>query len=182
MLGRRRHLLWLAGLAVLAGAVAAAAAGGSGGASVGFGRVTRTSGCHVRGPLPDPRCTPGARFAAATRATICRRGYTRSVRNVSRATKDAVYQAYGIGRHFDGQNGEVDHLVALELGGSNAVANLFPEAASPRPGSHEKDQVENALNALMCRGLVPLRVAQRMIAENWVAAADWVKRHFPAVA
>lgn len=160
--------------------VAVAAAGGGGGASVGLGPLTRTSGCHVRGLLPDPRCTPGARFAAATRATICRRGYTRSVRNVSRATKDAVYQAYAIRRHFDGQDGEVDHLVALELGGSNAVANLFPEAASPRPGSHEKDHVENALNSLVCRGRVRLDVAQRMIAKNWVAAADWVKRHFPA--
>jgi hypothetical protein len=39
-----------------------------------------------------------------------------------------VYRA-----NFNGQNGEVDHLVSLELGGTNATANLFPEAASPRP-------------------------------------------------
>jgi hypothetical protein len=80
-----------------------------------------------------------------------------------------VYGEYGMTRHFDGGDGEVDHLVSLELGGSNARANLFPEAASPRPGSHEKDRLENALHADVCAGRVSLRRAQRLIAGDWVA-------------
>ena len=137
------------------------------GPSVTLAPVRRTSGCHVSGKLPDRRCTPGARFAHATRAEVCTPGYSSAVRNVSSATKDAVYAAYGLTAHFDGSNGEVDHLVSLELGGSNARANLFPEAA---PGSHEKDRLENELHAEVCDGRLRLRAAQKLIATNWVAA------------
>src|SRR5206468_9221451 len=132
--------------------------------------VTKRSGCRTRGALPDPACTPGARFSRVTRAQVCRPGYARSVRHVSSSTKDAVYRAYGLSEHFNGADGEVDHLVSLELGGSNARANLFPEAATPRPGSHEKDRLENRLHAEVCAGTITLRRAQRLIATDWVAA------------
>jgi hypothetical protein len=137
------------------------------GRSVDLRPVRRTRGCRVRGRLPDPACTPGARFRRATRATICRPGYSRAVRNVSASAKDAVYAAYGMTRHFNGADGEVDHLVSLELGGSNARANLFPERA---PGSHQKDRLENALHDEVCSGRLRLRTAQRLIARNWAAA------------
>lgn len=137
------------------------------GRSIDLSRVTHTAGCHVHGKLPDHGCTPGTRFKHATRARVCRSGYSSAVRNVSSATKDAVYAAYGMTRHFDGADGEVDHLVSLELGGTNARANLFPEAA---PGSHQKDRLENALHDEVCRGQISLRRAQREIATNWVAA------------
>ncbi|MEA2298124.1 MAG: hypothetical protein QOF77_1060 [Solirubrobacteraceae bacterium] len=156
-------------LAVLA-AVSFGGSPASRGRSVALGPVTKASRCHLRGPLPDPACTPGARFAAATPPVICRSGYARSVRNVPRAIKDAVYRAYGLSRHFDGSDGEVDHLVSLELGGSNVAANLFPEAATPKPGSHEKDRLENALHDEVCTGRLALPPAQRLIATDWVAA------------
>ena len=140
------------------------------GRSVTLGPVTGHSGCHVRGPLPDAGCTPGARFSRVTKTRVCRSGYSKSVRNVSQSTKDAVYRAYGIKSHFNGRNGEVDHLVSLELGGSNARANLFPERATPRPGSHEKDRLENKLHDEVCSRRITLRRAQRLIARNWVAA------------
>ena len=89
---------------------------------------------------------------------------------MSRATKDEIYTAYGLTRHFDGENGEVDHLVSLELGGSNAASNLFPEAATPIPGSHEKDKLENRLHAEVCARTLTLRKAQREIAGDWVSA------------
>jgi hypothetical protein len=132
--------------------------------------VRRRTGCRVRGPLPDRGCTPGARYEDATTAKVWKAGYARAVRNVSEATKDAVYAAYGMTRHFDGHDGEVDHLVSLELGGSNSRANLFPEAASPRPGSHQKDRLENRLHDEVCSGQITLRRAQRLIATDWVAA------------
>ena len=44
-----------------------------------------------------------------------------------------VYREYGIVERTTGEY-EVDHLVALEDGGSNDIANLWPEAAEPRPG------------------------------------------------
>jgi hypothetical protein len=140
------------------------------GISVALGDVSRSRGCQVHGGLPDKRCTPGARFSRVTRRQVCRPGYAKSVRNVSAATKDRIYTAYGMSDHFDGRDGEVDHLVSLELGGSNARSNLFPEAAGPRPGSHEKDRLENALHTEVCDGGITLKRAQRLIARDWVAA------------
>jgi len=150
---------------------AGAAADGSsqkGGPSVTLGRATKRAHCRVRGPLPDPRCTPGAIFTRASRGAICRRGYAGRVRDVSASLKRKVYASYGIRHHKRGSY-EVDHLVSLELGGSNDEANLFPEAADPRPGFHEKDRLENRLHALVCKGRESLRTAQRRIAGNWLA-------------
>jgi hypothetical protein len=139
---------------------------------------TKTRGCRLRGHLPDPACTPGGCFPGATRSVICRSGYSASVRHVTESTKDNVYAAYGIAHRRTGEY-EVDHLVPLEAGGSNQLANLFPQPASPRPGFREKDRLENALSGLVCRGRIPLRFAQRMIATDWLHARQWVNEHFP---
>ena len=121
-----------------------------------------------QGGLHDSACTPGAIFATATKNAICQSGYARSVRNVPTSEKNQVYAEYGKTRHAPGQY-EVDHLVSLELGGSNNIANLWPEAASPKPGFHEKDQVENYLHDQVCSGAIPLKQAQIEIATNWLA-------------
>ena len=134
--------------------------------------VTQHTGCEIAGPLPDRDCTPGARFKYATKAKVCVKGYSKQVRNVSAATKNAVYAAYGMTKHFNGTTGEVDHLVSLELGGSNSRSNLFPEAAAPTPGSHEKDKIENRLHNMVCAGRMTLGTAQRTIAKDWVSAYD----------
>lgn len=127
-----------------------------------------SAACHVRGPLPDPSCTPGARLRVSA-AQVCRRGYSRRVRNVPQSVKERVYDEYGITSHSAGQY-EVDHLISLELGGSNSIRNLFPEAALPRPGFHEKDMLENRLHAKVCAGKMTLKAAQRAIRTNWVRA------------
>jgi hypothetical protein len=139
-----------------------------------LGQRTKTSGCRVDGPLPDGACTPGAVFPTATREQICQPGYARGVRDVPTSLKDEVYAEYGIAHHAPGQY-EVDHLVSLELGGSNDVANLWPEAAEPRPGFHEKDQVENWLHDQVCAGQIDLRQAQYDIATHWLT----VYQHLP---
>lgn len=131
-------------------------------------RRIRSSGCRVRGPLPDRGCSPGAIFADATLQMICTPGYSSRVRNVPESEKDAVYAEYGIPRSHYGRPYEVDHIVSLELGGSNDIANLWPEAASPTPGFHQKDQVENYLHDQVCSGKIPLQQAQYEIATNWM--------------
>jgi len=116
-----------------------------------LGAQTKTSGCLAHGGLPDSACTPGAIFTNATTQQICAYGYSSSVRNVPYSKKDQAYAEYGIQYHSPGQY-DVDHLIPLELGGSNDIANLWPEAASPKPGFHEKDQVENYLHDQVCSG------------------------------
>ncbi len=141
--------------------------GSTGPAGQPIGQRTKNSGCQVQGPLQDKACTPGAIFPNATKDQICQSGYSSSVRNVPVSEKNQAYSEYGIQSHTTGQY-EVDHLVSLELGGSNDIANLWPEAASPRPGFHEKDQVENYLHSQVCSGAIPLQQAQTEIATNWL--------------
>jgi hypothetical protein len=132
-----------------------------------IGVRTKTRGCTVHGALQDPACTPGAIFPTATAQQICKLGYSRSVRNVSSSTKRRVFLEYGITSHKP-YTYEVDHLISLELGGSNSIANLWPEAAEPTPGFHEKDQVENYLHQQVCSGKITLHQAQLEIANDWL--------------
>ena len=83
------------------------------------------------------------------------------------AVKNQVFKDYGIVSHSVGEY-EVDHLISLELGGSNAIANLWPEAAIPMPGFHEKDAVENYLHSQVCTGAISLLQAQQEVASNWL--------------
>jgi hypothetical protein len=132
-----------------------------------LGQRTKTAGCTVNAALPDAACTPGAVFSGATKEQICKPGYAKSVRNVPESEKNQVYAEYGIAHHKAGEY-EVDHLVSLELGGSNEIANLWPEAAAPQPGFHQKDRYENYLHAQVCSGAISLEEAQRRIAQNWL--------------
>jgi hypothetical protein len=133
---------------------------------VQIGNRNKTSDCVTLGALPDSNCTPGAIFTDVTAKEICVPGYSKSVRNVSEKIKNEVYSEYGITTRAVGEY-EVDHLVPLELGGNNDIANLWPEAADPRPGFHEKDKIENYLHQLVCNGELTLERAQNIIATDW---------------
>ena len=138
------------------------------GPPVALGKRTRGSNCELRGALPDPRCTPGSVFRDASPKLFCKSGYTKLVRHVTDTTKHEVYAEYGITSHAPGQY-EVDHLVPLELGGSNSIANLFPEAARPRPGFRDKDRLENDTHDRACVGTNSYRSMQKRIASDWTA-------------
>ncbi len=140
-----------------------------------IGQRTKTSGCVVHGALQDSACTPGAIFSTATVQQICKSGYSSSVRNVPTSEKDQVYAEYSITHHSAGQY-EVDHLISLEIGGSNDIANLWPEAASPTPGFHQKDQVENYLHTQVCTGAMSLKDAQNEIATNWLTVYNHMQQ------
>lgn len=132
-----------------------------------LGEQTKNADCRTVAGLPDSACTPGAIFPDATRAQICVYGYTKTVRDVPLELKKEVYAEYGAVYRYRGEY-EVDHLISLELGGSNDISNLWPEAASPTPGFHEKDQVENYLHDRVCNGEISLVNAQKEIAGNWL--------------
>jgi hypothetical protein len=128
---------------------------------------TRTSGCR-RGAKPDRRCSPGAYYTHLTTAVICASGFrTGSIRNVPQQEKFAVETEYGMSAGYYGRSIEIDHIVSLELGGSNSVANLFPEPGTRAANYHRKDQLENRLHDLVCAGTISLRTAQRDIARDW---------------
>lgn len=132
-----------------------------------LGTQTKLTDCQIASSLPDSDCTPGAVFPNVTKEQICTSGYAKSVRSVSESTKNKVFAEYNITSHTTGEY-EVDHLISLELGGSNDISNLWPEAASPTPGFHEKDKVENYLHQEVCSGTISLAQAQYDISHNWL--------------
>lgn len=135
---------------------------------------TKTADCRVQGPLPDPECTPGAIFAEATRERVCQAGYTATVRKVPDSLKKKVFKEYGISATQPFGSYEIDHFIPLAIGGSNDIANLFPEAADPFPGFHEKDLVENYLQHEVCLGHIEIGAAQRVIAADWVKVYETI--------
>lgn len=117
--------------------------------------------------LPNATLTPGA-TRHVTLHELCTPGSASRARAVSSSTKREVFRRY----HVTPKPGayEVDHLISLELGGSNDVANLWPQPYHGRLNAHDKDRLENQLHALVCRGELSLEEAQRAIATDWVAA------------
>lgn len=127
---------------------------------------TKDSGCRVSGRYPDPGCTPGKILADVTKNQVCADGYAASVSGISNAQAAQIYAAYGIARHAAGQY-EIDRLVPSILGGSNDTANLWPQAAVPKPGYREKDAAEAYLHAKVCGDAISLADAQRSIDKDW---------------
>lgn len=128
---------------------------------------------------PDPKCTPGATNPDVTPAnihsTICRSGYTRTIRppvRYTNALKREQIREYGYtdtnSRHY-----EEDHFLPLSLGGApRDPRNLWPEpGTSPNP----KDQVEFKLYRAVCDGQVSLPQAQRAILTDWTTAVDIIR-------
>jgi len=135
--------------------------------------------CHLGSvagqPMPDEHCSPGATNPAVTQATIhetiCKAGWTATVRPpvaVTDAIKAQSARAYSIPA---GTVGELDHKIALEVGGDpgNAgdVANLWFE---PGPIPNPKDTVERVLNRATCAGLITLTTAQTALNHSWPTA------------
>jgi hypothetical protein len=107
--------------------------------------------------------TPGALNRDVTQATIgstiCRRGWTRTVRppvsftNALKLRQLSEYGLRGPPSHF-----QEDHLISLELGGDPVdPRNLWPE---PYPRAATVDQIEDELNRKVCDGSLSLAAAQ----------------------
>ncbi len=114
--------------------------------------------------LADPVRTPGVLNPDVTqaniRSTICRHGWTATIRppvDYTNGLKRRQMRLYGeTGSMSEYQE---DHLISLELGG-NATdpRNLWPE---PYPRASEVDRIENDLNAQVCSGRLTLAEAQQ---------------------
>jgi hypothetical protein len=124
--------------------------------------------------LPDPTCSPGDVFDTPIE-TICVSGYSASVRDVSEKTKEEIYARYGITSRESGEY-EIDHIIPLAIGGSNNIANLFPEPLTPLPGFRIKDKIENKMHTLVCSGQLPLGDAQKIMGTDWSQALNLISQ------
>jgi hypothetical protein len=131
-------------------------------------QAVELSDSSLRYPIvPDLALTPGATLDV-TAADICVSGYSKRVRNVPVAVKRQAYASYGILSHEPGEY-EIDHLISLELGGSNSLRNLWPQSFRTHPwNAYVKDALENELHRRVCAGTIDLAKAQYVISHNWV--------------
>ena len=108
--------------------------------------------------------TPGALnpdvTQATIRSTICKHGWTRTIRpptDYTNALKQKQMREYGVAG--SSAQYQEDHLISLELGGHPTdPRNLWPE---PYPRAAEVDSIENELNAKVCSGDLSLTDAQQ---------------------
>jgi hypothetical protein len=121
---------------------------------------------------PNYSPPPGAINPQVTQAnisaTICVRGWTRTVRPPVAYT-GTLKRRQMVERHLPGRPAdyEEDHLVPLELGGHpTSVNNLWPQ---PIQQAVVKDKTELALNHAVCAGRMTLSAAQQKIRDphNW---------------
>jgi hypothetical protein len=130
---------------------------------------------HEHGyPLPDRHATPGRVMHRATPKKFCRAGWTTKVRDVSESLRHKVFAEYDI-PYSKHSHYEVDHLIPLELGGSNTIRNLWPERGKI---PNAKDGVENELHNRVCQHHLAARKARHAIARDWVKA----RKHYGATA
>jgi len=116
--------------------------------------------------LPDPVVTPGAVFDDVGPAEICELHYTQGVRQPRFNDKVAAFANYGVSIR-DRDVYQVDHLVPISLGGSNAQENLWPQPYQEGGGAEEKDLLERQLRGLVCSEVITLEEAQTAIATDW---------------
>jgi hypothetical protein len=116
---------------------------------------------------PNPVLTPGD-VLTTDLTVICKVGYSKTVRDVSPADHRGVFADYGITNPERGEY-EVDHLISLQLGGSNKRTNLWPQSYRTFPyNAHLKDKLENRLRKMACNGEISIQDAQHRIATDWI--------------
>jgi hypothetical protein len=117
-----------------------------------------------KGPYhADAQRTPGVLNPDVTQATInatiCVRGWTKTIRPPTSYTNDLKRKQmseYGVGGSLSDY--QEDHLISLELGGHPTdPRNMWPE---PYPRAADVDSIENDLHARVCSGDLSLESAQ----------------------
>jgi hypothetical protein len=135
--------------------------------------VAAIAAAQVRPAMPNPKLTPGE-VRTIDAKQVCSTS-TKEFRKTTEAMKKQVCREYGVKVCPHEGTLEIDHLIPLELGGADTVTNLWPQPASPKPGFHEKDKLENYLHAQVCAGKMALTDAQAMIRTDWYAAYKGMK-------
>jgi anti-sigma factor RsiW len=130
--------------------------------------VPPTSADVEAAALPIHMLTPGAARPMSLDVLCAGRSVDRPP--VAPTVRDVVLRGYRM-EHVAAREYELDYLITPELGGVPDARNLWPERyATSVWNARVKDELEDLLPQLICRGQVDLPTAQREIADNWIAA------------
>lgn len=124
--------------------------------------------------LPDPKLTPGNVWSSS-REEICRPGYGLGGAMLAKL-RYRVLLNYGLGGDerggvCAGPGGcSIDHLIAVGLGGSDDIRNLWPIPNDGPWNAADKQALADELHTRVCAGTLSLAEAQAMVSGDWIAA------------
>jgi hypothetical protein len=118
--------------------------------------------------LPSSFLTPGD-ARKVTKEQICAPGYAASIKATKESVKEEAFSRYGL-RDGKSTTEILDHLIPVELGGTDSVENLWPEPTKGEWNASQKDALEQKLLGLVCDGTLTVKQAQSAIKKNWVQA------------
>jgi hypothetical protein len=115
--------------------------------------------------------TPGATNPTITQATvtstICQPRYVNQIKSqISKKTSTEVFAEYAIATKMRSDYA-IDHLVPLDLGGTNALTNLWPIPLKGTATPQLKAVVDAAVHKSMCAGFISLATAQGLFNASW---------------
>jgi hypothetical protein len=118
--------------------------------------------------LPIRALTPGAAESVSLDALCTGQPAVRPP--IPSSLRQVVLRQYRM-EHVAEREYELDYLITPELGGVADPRNLWPERyGSGVWNARVKDDLEELLPQLVCRGTLALTTAQRDIANDWIAA------------
>ncbi len=134
-----------------------------------------TASLHGVDRLPPPG-VPGAIDPSVTQGnidtTVCRPGYSRSVRRPYAVTGPLKRQMMAEQRPGEPMaDYELDHLIPISLGGAPLDArNLWLQPRRGQANAGDKNELAYVLWRLVCDRRVTLATAQRSISQDWIKA------------
>ena len=128
-----------------------------------------TTGSLGQREKPDLRLTPGA-TVPVTKNEVCGQAVAGASTVVPASLRRKVFELYEVTPPQPDAY-EVDYLITPELGGATDIRNLWPEPYGNTVwNARVKDQLEERLHRMVCRGDVDLATAQHDISTDWIAA------------
>ena len=118
--------------------------------------------------LPSSFLTPGD-AKKVTKEQICAPGYVASIKATKDSMKEEAFSRYGL-RDGKSSTDVLDHLIPVELGGTDSIENLWPEPVKGEWNAGQKDALEQKLLGMVCEGSLTVKQAQTAIKKNWVQA------------
>jgi Putative Ig domain len=122
--------------------------------------------CFWEGRLPDPVCTRGAVVRRLGARDLCR-GFRPLPARGAEAVRARVFSELYEIPSGDERRYVLDHLISVTLGGSNAVANVWPQPRDARFGPTQKNALERHLRREVCAGRLRLGRAWNLLVDDW---------------
>jgi hypothetical protein len=136
-------------------------------------------GVSFAGNLPDTNLTPGSSYKFVTRQDLCGYRFSSSVPNLSLATKNKVFDRYGLSVPVRSLY-TIDRLIPKSLGGNNSLQNLWPMRKDSICGPQAKAILGDTLNHWICCGLITISEAQQAITHDWIGIYQkYIQKHNP---